>query len=239
MIPDQRSSKSQFESFIFLAGFLSVNAFHHGRGNPQRYVRTFAVSNKPADFSALRFINEHSSDGAFVEYDRTVNLANGRVTSAGTPNAAPQPRDRIRHRHFRAGVAVSAACALHRASRASRRRRRPRDFRDLHRPRRHAVAVIGSLSASFDEALARQGRLLVGGDLSLSACTGAPAEEERAALDNEGQVTESASLRAMARIAGGKSALVEVKAVDSDYPLYGDVVISEPKDASIPWRKPG
>ena len=29
-----------------------------------------------------------------------------------------------------------------------------------------AVAAIGSLSASFDEALARQGRLLVGGDLS-------------------------------------------------------------------------
>ena len=30
-----------------------------------------------------------------------------------------------------------------------------------------------------------------------------------------------------------------MKAVDSAYPLYGDVVISEPKDASIPWRKPG
>ena len=29
-----------------------------------------------------------------------------------------------------------------------------------------------------------------------------------------------------------------MKAVDSAYPLYG-VVISEPKDASIPWRKPG
>ena len=43
----------------------------------------------------------------------------------------------------------------------------------------------------------------------------------------------------MARIHGGKSALIEVKAVDSAYPLYGDVVISEPKDASIPWRKPG
>jgi putative ABC transport system permease protein len=29
-----------------------------------------------------------------------------------------------------------------------------------------AVAAIGSLAASFDEALARQGRLLIGGDLS-------------------------------------------------------------------------
>ena len=102
-----------------------------------------------------------------------------------------------------------------------------------------AVASIGSLSASFDEALARQGRLLVGGDLSFERVHRRAGDEERAALDNEGQVTESASLRAMARIQGGKSALIEVKAVDSAYPLYGDVVISEPKDASIPWRKPG
>ena len=43
----------------------------------------------------------------------------------------------------------------------------------------------------------------------------------------------------MARIAGGKSALVEVKAVDGAYPLYGQVVIAEPKDAGPIWRQPG
>jgi putative ABC transport system permease protein len=102
-----------------------------------------------------------------------------------------------------------------------------------------AVASIGSLSASFDEALARQGRLLVGGDLSFERVHRRADEEERAALDKEGQVTESASLRAMARIPGGKSALIEVKAVDSAYPLYGDVVVTEPKDATPLWRKPG
>ena len=57
-----------------------------------------------------------------------------------------------------------------------------------------AVASIGSLSASFDEALARQGRLLVGGDLSFERVHRRASEEERAALNNEGQVTESASL---------------------------------------------
>ena len=41
----------------------------------------------------------------------------------------------------------------------------------------------------------------------------------------------SASLRAMARIRGGKSALIEVKAVDGAYPLYGEVVVTEPNDA--------
>ena len=43
----------------------------------------------------------------------------------------------------------------------------------------------------------------------------------------------------MARIPGGKSALVEAKAVDGAYPLYGEVVVTEPKDAGPIWRKPG
>ena len=63
-----------------------------------------------------------------------------------------------------------------------------------------AVAAIGSLSASFDKALARQGRMLVGGDVSFERVHRRAGAEERATLDNEGQVTESASLRAMARI---------------------------------------
>ena len=61
-----------------------------------------------------------------------------------------------------------------------------------------AVAAIGSLSASFDEALARQGRLLVGGDLSFERVHRRASQDERAALDGMGQVTESARLRAMA-----------------------------------------
>jgi putative ABC transport system permease protein len=101
-----------------------------------------------------------------------------------------------------------------------------------------AVAAIGSLGASFDAALARQGRLLVGGDISFERVHRRASAEERAALDSEGLVSESASLRAMARIAGGKSALVEAKAVDGAYPLYGQVLITEPKDTGAVWRKP-
>jgi putative ABC transport system permease protein len=102
-----------------------------------------------------------------------------------------------------------------------------------------AVAAIGSLGASFDAALARQGRLLVGGDISFERVHRRASAEERAALDGEGQVTESASLRAMARIPGGKSALIEVKAADAAYPLYGQVVVTEPGDAGPIWRKAG
>ena len=102
-----------------------------------------------------------------------------------------------------------------------------------------AVAAIGSLAASFDQALARQGRLLVGGDLSFERVHRRVNEEERAALIAGGEVSESASLRAMARSAGGKAALVEVKAVDNAYPLYGEVVIAGIVSAGTPWREPG
>ena len=43
----------------------------------------------------------------------------------------------------------------------------------------------------------------------------------------------------MARSEGGKSALIEVKAVDDAYPLYGAVSITKPDDAGPVWRFPG
>ena len=57
-----------------------------------------------------------------------------------------------------------------------------------------AVAAIGSLAALFDQALARQGRLLIGGDLSFELVTRQANAEERAALDALGQVSEFGEL---------------------------------------------
>jgi putative ABC transport system permease protein len=102
-----------------------------------------------------------------------------------------------------------------------------------------AVASIGSLAASFNEALARQGRFLVGGDLSFELIHRQANAQERTALDSLGQVSESAGFRAMARSATGKSALIEVKAVDDSYPLYGEVSITRAEAAGPVWRTPG
>ena len=102
-----------------------------------------------------------------------------------------------------------------------------------------AVAAIGSLAAAFDKALAQQGRLLIGGDLSFELIHRQTNPDERAALEELGQISESASFRAMARAEDGKSALIEVKAVDDPYPLYGEVAVLEPKDAGPVWRTPG
>jgi putative ABC transport system permease protein len=101
-----------------------------------------------------------------------------------------------------------------------------------------AVAAIGSLAAAFDKALANQGRLLIGGDLSFEVIHRQASPEEMSALEALGEVSESASFRAMARAQDGRSALVEVKAVDDPYPLYGEVAVIAPEDAGPAWRKP-
>src|SRR4029078_2512431 len=77
------------------------------------------------------------------------------------------------------------------------------------------------------------------GDLAFELINRQANAEERAALNALGQVSESASFRAMARASSGKSALVEVKAVDAAYPLYGEVAVIEPADAGAAWRSPG
>ncbi|MBK5198688.1 MAG: ABC transporter permease, partial [Methyloceanibacter sp.] len=99
-----------------------------------------------------------------------------------------------------------------------------------------AVAAIGSVAASFNQALAQQGRMLIGGDMSFELIHRQASDEERAALDALGRVSSSASFRAMARSGASKSALVEVKAVDDAYPLYGEVSITRPDPAGTPWR---
>ena len=101
-----------------------------------------------------------------------------------------------------------------------------------------AVAAIGSLAAAFDKALANQGRLLIGGDLSFEVIHRQATDAEFSALRELGQVAQSASFRAMARGGDEKSALVEVKAVDNAYPLYGAVNVLEPDGIGSAWQKP-
>lgn len=99
-----------------------------------------------------------------------------------------------------------------------------------------AVAAIGSLASAFNESLARQGRLVIGGDLSFELVHSQASAEERRALEALGEVSSSASFRAMARTENGKSALAEVKAVDDAYPLYGEVAVIRPADVGPVWR---
>ena len=77
------------------------------------------------------------------------------------------------------------------------------------------------------EGIAREGQVILGGDISFSLTQRQAGTAERAWLDKLGPVSEVATLRGMARRADGSDqALVEVKAVDGRYPLYGSVTVA-------------
>ena len=86
-----------------------------------------------------------------------------------------------------------------------------------------AIAGVGSFASSLTDGLAREGRVILGGDLSFSLIHRDATAAERAFLDSQGKVSAAATMRAMARTADGQLALVEIKAVDGAYPLYGTI----------------
>lgn len=93
-----------------------------------------------------------------------------------------------------------------------------------------AIAGVGSFSQSLTGGLVREGRTILGGDAAFSLIQREASAEERAFLAARGQLSTAATMRAMARASGERSALVEIKAVDTAYPLYGNVVL----DSGIP-----
>ncbi|MGJ4999244.1 ABC transporter permease [Bradyrhizobium sp. HKCCYLS3077] len=84
-----------------------------------------------------------------------------------------------------------------------------------------AIAGVGSVAASLNDGLVREGRTLLGGDVAFSLFQREAKPEEIAFLRQRGQVSLAATLRAMVRAADSKLALVELKAVDNAYPLLG------------------
>jgi len=87
-----------------------------------------------------------------------------------------------------------------------------------------AIAGVGSVAANLSDGIASAGQTTLGGDLAFSLIQRQASDAERAFLDAHGAVSAAATLRAMARTAGGQTTLVELKAVDNAYPLFGSVV---------------
>jgi putative ABC transport system permease protein len=95
-----------------------------------------------------------------------------------------------------------------------------------------AIAGVGSFARSLEDGLAGEGRPILGGDLAFSLVQREASPAERAFLDHQGRVSTAATMRAMARTADGRATLVEIKAVDDTYPLYGTLA-TEP-DGDLP-----
>ena len=90
------------------------------------------------------------------------------------------------------------------------------------------ITAVGALTDSLRLGFERQGETILGGDVALSR-THRPAEPtERAWLLQQGRVSETATMRTMARrIDGQDQALAELKGVDTAYPLAGTVTLAD------------
>jgi putative ABC transport system permease protein len=88
-----------------------------------------------------------------------------------------------------------------------------------------AISGVGSLAASLADGLARQGQVILGGDLSFTLIQREASPQERAFLQSRGTISSAATMRAMARVENSRATLVEMKAVDDVYPLYGTAAV--------------
>ncbi|MBB3313519.1 putative ABC transport system permease protein [Rhizobium sp. BK196] len=85
-----------------------------------------------------------------------------------------------------------------------------------------AIAAVNSVSQSITDTIASQGQELLAGDIRFELNNREATPEEMNFLRGLGEVSVSTGLRSMARKPDGSDqALVEVKAVDDAYPLYG------------------
>ncbi len=86
-----------------------------------------------------------------------------------------------------------------------------------------AIAAVNSVSRAITGAIATQGQDILAGDIRFELDNREAAPEELAFLQGLGELSVSTGLRSMARVPNGSDqGLVEVKAVDGAYPLYGE-----------------
>lgn len=102
-----------------------------------------------------------------------------------------------------------------------------------------AIAAVQSTATGIQTGLREDGRAILGGDLSLRVIFHQATEEQRAWLESTADVSAAVEMRSMARAPdGGATTLIELKAVDEAYPLYGRVTLdgADSLDAALDRR---
>ena len=85
-----------------------------------------------------------------------------------------------------------------------------------------AIGGVNSVARSITAGVANEGQMLLGGDFRFQLNQRQATPEEIGFLQGLGKLSESANMRSMARLEDGSDqSLVEVKAVDDAYPLFG------------------
>ncbi len=95
-----------------------------------------------------------------------------------------------------------------------------------------AIAGVTSVSRALTDGISREGQAILGGDLSFSLIHREAAPDQIDYLEELGSVSRVATMRAMSRRPDtGNQALVELKAVDGAYPLYGTLDLASGQSA--------
>ncbi|WP_277360127.1 ABC transporter permease [Brucella melitensis] len=90
-----------------------------------------------------------------------------------------------------------------------------------------AIGGVNSVARSVSSGITAQGQSILGGDISFALNQREVTPAERAFIEKQGKMAASATMRSMARMPDGSDqSLVEVKAVDDAYPLYGTLKVS-------------
>jgi putative ABC transport system permease protein len=89
------------------------------------------------------------------------------------------------------------------------------------------ITGVGALSDALHAGFEAQGEAILGGDVTLARMHQQANAAERSWLERRGRMSETATMRAMARtLDGTEQSLIELKAVDGAYPLVGDVELT-------------
>ena len=93
-----------------------------------------------------------------------------------------------------------------------------------------AIAGIGCVAAAMQAGLRADAQGLLGGDVELRLSHRETGPAQTAWLETRAAVSHVAALHAMARADGGdgRGTMVELKAVDGAYPLYGGMALAPP-----------
>lgn len=106
-----------------------------------------------------------------------------------------------------------------------------------------ALAAIGTLTGAIERELATRGRAILGGDLQVEVWQRAATAQELAAFKALGKVSGGTRMQAMAS-AGEFAAPVELKAVDQQWPMVGQLLLADGRRVGAPaadtaWIAPG
>ncbi|WP_245906190.1 ABC transporter permease [Teichococcus aestuarii] len=89
-----------------------------------------------------------------------------------------------------------------------------------------AIAAVGTLRAGIQAGLSADGARILGGDLSVRVSYRPMPQAARDWITGQGaRLSEVVEMRAMAIAPSGERSLVELKAVDGAYPLYGALAL--------------